>query len=91
MPEFSERITKLIARVDETVVNAQCPACTHNSWDFPTMTLAMPLPAPNPKGLAIEVLPFLCRRCGYMRTHAVKHLEQHEPPDARPEDDAPDH
>jgi hypothetical protein len=79
MPESnqppSERVTKLIGRLDEVGRVVECPVCSENNWAYGLGTVAIPQAAPNPDRAGLEALPLICRNCGYVRLHAANYLE----------------
>ena len=54
-----------------------CPMCGQESWAGGEQLLAVPemrLPG-QVDGPPLEVLPFVCTHCGFVRLHAVQPLE----------------
>jgi DNA-directed RNA polymerase subunit M/transcription elongation factor TFIIS len=70
--EPSERVTHLIARLDERFDERgnTCNVCGHYAWGWVSETISID---------KMETLVFLCPNCGNVRFHAAVVLE-HEPP-----------
>ena len=79
--EIPERTARLIGRVDETASIPECPSCGANDWDYGAFPLALPKVAPNPEGKGLEVFPYICTHCGFVRLYSTDHLENPRHPD----------
>lgn len=79
MSELSERLARLIARIDERAIVVECPVCRRNEWDYTLDTGAIPKMAPNPERAGLEVVGYICRHCGYVRFHSTNHVERQDP------------
>ena len=52
---------------------ACCPMCGQDEWAGSDMLASVPEPAPSV--MSIDVIPFVCRNCGFVRLHSVQALE----------------
>ena len=52
--------------------HAPCPMCGNDSWAGGDRLSGVP--ELEGDGLPIEVLPFVCRNCGFVRLHAIEPL-----------------
>jgi predicted RNA-binding Zn-ribbon protein involved in translation (DUF1610 family) len=53
--------------------HAPCPMCGQDEWAGSDMLACVPESAPSV--VSIDVIPFVCRHCGFVRLHAVQALE----------------
>ena len=56
-----------------TRAHACCPMCGADEWAGNDMVAS--LPEVPPSGASIDVIPFVCLNCGFVRLHAVQALE----------------
>ena len=49
----------------------QCPLCGQEQWTGWDQRLALPRTLEGADSMAIEVIPLICRNCGFVRLHAA--------------------
>jgi hypothetical protein len=73
--EALSRLAALHARLNEVGGVPECPAHPGAPIDHGSAPVVLPVAGTNPGGRALEVYPFFCRECGFVRFYATDYLE----------------
>jgi hypothetical protein len=48
-----------------------CPACGHEQWDGWNQRLTLPRTLDDMQSTPLEVIPLVCKNCGFVRLHSA--------------------